>query len=182
MILLSLNLRGTGGTLKLASVRCGLDKTHPNIIFFQETLVHSEKSRNFIHTLRPTWLSCAVNYVGTSSGLLVSWDPNLFYLVPFLICGGILLTGTYLAIKRQISLLNVYGTCVERKKIWDWLEDSGLLAQNKLILVGDINMNLSSNEIRGGSISLGSLIGYFKAFFLNNKLIDIVLRKVVPTW
>jgi hypothetical protein len=182
MILLSLNLRGTGGTLKLASVRCVLDKTHPDIVFFQETLVHSEKSRNFLHTLRPTWLSCAVNSIGTSGGLLVSWDPNFYDLVPFLTCGGILLTGICLASKRQISLLNVYGPCVERKKIWDRLEDSGLLAQKKLILAGDLNLTLSSGEIWGGSTSLGSLAGYFKAFFLNNKLIDIVPGKVVPTW
>jgi hypothetical protein len=43
MLLLSLNLRGTGGTLKVASVISVLDKTHPNIVFLQETLVHSKK-------------------------------------------------------------------------------------------------------------------------------------------
>jgi hypothetical protein len=81
MIMLSLNLRGTGGTLKLASVRSVLDKTHPDIVFFQETLVHSEKARNFMSTLRPNWFSCVVNSVGTSGGLLVTWDPNVFDLV-----------------------------------------------------------------------------------------------------
>jgi len=119
MLLFSLNLRGTEGTLKLASIRCVLDKTRPNIVFFQETLVHSIKARNFFHTLQPTWLSCAVNSVGTSGSLMVSWDPNYFDRVPFLTYGGILLTGFCLESKRQITLLNVYGPCVERKLFWE---------------------------------------------------------------
>jgi hypothetical protein len=127
MLLLSLNLRGTGGILKLASVRSVLDKFRPNIVFLQETLVHSEKARSFFHTLRPKWYCSAVNYVGTSGGLLVSWDPNYFELVPFLTCGGMLLTGTDLESKRHISLLNVYGPCVDRKQFWERLELSGLL-------------------------------------------------------
>ena len=113
MLLLSINLRGTRGTLNLAPVHCVLDKTCPNIVFFQETLVHYDKARNFFHTLRLTWLSCVVNSVGTFGGLLVSWDPNYYDLVPFLTCGGILLKGYCLESKMQISLLNAYGPCVE---------------------------------------------------------------------
>jgi len=56
MILPSLNLRGTCSALKVALVRCVLDKTHPNILFFQETLVHFEKAHSFFQSLRPTWL------------------------------------------------------------------------------------------------------------------------------
>jgi exonuclease III len=68
MLLLSLNLRGTGGTLKSASVRRLLDRTHPDIVFLQETLVHEQKARAFMNGFRPTWVSCAVNSVGNSGG------------------------------------------------------------------------------------------------------------------
>jgi exonuclease III len=78
MLLLSLNIRGIGGTLKMASVRRLLDHSRPEIIFFQETLVSAQKSRDFMHALRPSWVSCVVNSVGTSGGLLVSWDPICF--------------------------------------------------------------------------------------------------------
>ena len=40
MLLLSLNVRGVGGTLKVASVRRLLEHTHPDIILLQETLVN----------------------------------------------------------------------------------------------------------------------------------------------
>jgi hypothetical protein len=111
MLVLSLNLRGTRGVLKLASVHSVLERTRPNIVFFQETLVSAGKVRCFFQILRSKWLVCAVNSVGTSGGLLAAWDPSFFNLVPYLTCGGILLTGYYLGSKRFYNLLNTYGLC-----------------------------------------------------------------------
>jgi hypothetical protein len=70
------------------------------------TLVVEEKARNFMYALRPEWMNCVVSYVGKSSGLLVTWDPKLFDLVPFLSYGGIFLSASSLADKRKIYLLN----------------------------------------------------------------------------
>jgi exonuclease III len=72
MILLSLNIRGVGGTLKTASLRRLLDRTLPDIIFLQETLVDEKRARIFINSLRPSWFVCAVNSVGKYGGLLVT--------------------------------------------------------------------------------------------------------------
>jgi len=72
MILISLNTRGVEGTLKVASVRRLLDRTHPKIIFLHETLVHEQKVRDFMNGFRPSWVSCAVNSLGTFGGLLVT--------------------------------------------------------------------------------------------------------------
>jgi hypothetical protein len=137
MLLLTLNIRGIGGTLKAASVRRLLDQTRPDIIFLQETLVHEQKARDFMHHLRPSWVSSVVNYVGTSGGLLVTWDPNLYELVPFLTIGGILLTCRCIINKREIALLNIYGPCLDRKLFWSSMADSGILSINNLIIVGD---------------------------------------------
>jgi hypothetical protein len=93
MILLSLNIRGIGGSLKAVAFRRLLDRVRPDIIFLQETLVQEQKARGFLHNFRPSWVSCVVNSLGSSGGLLVSWDPNSFVLHPTLTCGGILLSG-----------------------------------------------------------------------------------------
>jgi hypothetical protein len=139
MILLSLNIRGVGGPLKLASLRRLLSKTSPNIIFLQETLVAADKARLFMNKIRPDWMICVVSVVGTSGGLLASWDPNFFVLDPYLSSGGIFLSGTSLMDNRKITLLNVYGPCQDRKAFWDSVDGSGLLAHKDLIIVGDMN-------------------------------------------
>jgi len=86
MILLSLNIRGVGGSLKFPSMRRLPNKTKPNIIFLQETLIVEEKARLFMNSLCPTWMNSVVNSVRKSGGLLVVWDLivlsyNLIYVL-----------------------------------------------------------------------------------------------------
>jgi exonuclease III len=90
MILISLNIRGVGGLLKLASMRRLLDKIRPTVIFLQETLVEAEAARNFLFALRPDWMVCAASSIGNSGGLLAAWDPLHFDFTPLLSPGGIL--------------------------------------------------------------------------------------------
>jgi hypothetical protein len=115
MLLLSLNVRGIGGTLKAASFRRLLDVTRPEIVFLQETLVSAQKARDFFSFFRPSWVVCSVDSLGTSGGLLVAWDPVLFDFLPFLTVGGILLTGKSLLNNRELAMLNVYGPCTPGK-------------------------------------------------------------------
>jgi hypothetical protein len=115
MLLLSLNIRGIGGTLKATSVRRLLARTLSNIVFLQETLSDEQRARDFLLQLRPSWAVTVINSIGNSGGLLVSWDPNSFDLNPFLMVGGILLTGVCISSKKELALLNVYGLCKDRK-------------------------------------------------------------------
>jgi hypothetical protein len=182
MILLSLNIRGVGGSLKFASMRNFLSKTQPNVIFLQETLVAGEKARNFMYMLRPEWMICAVSSVEKFGGILVSWDPNFFDLVLILGCGGIFLSGTSLADKRKVSLLNVYRPCQDRKNFWEKIDGRGILALEYLIMVGDMNFTTKSEEVWGVSALEDPLVGFFKEIFSKKKLVDVAPTEVVPTW
>jgi len=122
MIYLSLNIQEIGGSLKIASILRLLDKTCLYILFLQETLVPEQKDRYFMSDLRPSWVTCVVNSVGTSGGLLVTWDPNKIELVPYLFFGGILLTRMCIASKRKLTLLNTYDPCVERNSCENFLQ------------------------------------------------------------
>jgi hypothetical protein len=86
MLVLSLNIRGTGGSLKAASFRRLLENSKPNIIFLQETLSEAQKSRDFLFRFKPDWFSVAVSSINNSGGLLVAWDPNFFDLKAFPYC------------------------------------------------------------------------------------------------
>jgi len=78
MILISLNIRGVGGTLKLPTIHRLFSNIKPNIIFFQETLVSKEKARKFTYSIYPNWMITVVSSIGTSGGLLVAWNPKIF--------------------------------------------------------------------------------------------------------
>jgi hypothetical protein len=146
MILISSNIRGVGGPLKLASFHRLLSKTSPNFIFLQETLLSVEKAKSFMIKIRHDWCVSAVNVVGNSGGLLVSWDPSFFDLVPYLCIGGILLSYVSILDKRKHSFPNLYGACQDCKIFWEALEDAGLLSLKDLILAGDLNLITSSDE------------------------------------
>jgi hypothetical protein len=62
------------------------------------------------------------------------------------------------------------------------LADSGILSLDNLILVGDLNITLSSDEVWGGSNSSGSLADYYKLLLQSKNLVDLRPDKVVPTW
>jgi hypothetical protein len=132
--------------------------------------------------LRPTWVSCAVNSLGTLGGLLVSWDPNVYDLVPYLTIGGILLTGRCLKDKREVALLNIYGPCTDRLQFWHSVADSGLLEIRNLILVGDLNFVLASDEVWGGAARHRPSDEIFRDLLSASKLIDIKPDKLVPMW
>jgi hypothetical protein len=125
---------------------------------------------------------CVFSAVGTSGGLLESWDLNFFFVDPFLINGGIVSSGISLLDNRKINLLNVYVPCQDHKAFWDSLDGSGLLAHKDLIISSDMNFMTSSEEVWCLSAHVDSLVGYFKSLFINNNLVDIVSVEVVPTW
>jgi hypothetical protein len=100
-------------------------------------------------SIYPNWMISVVISVGTSGGLLVAWNPNIVELRSFLSVGGILLTGIHILDKRKISFINAYGSCFDHRRFWEQVDDKGLLAQNNLILVGDLNFDISADEVWG---------------------------------
>jgi hypothetical protein len=61
------------------------------------------------------------------------------------------------------------------------MAECGLLSHKNMIIVGDLNLTVSTGEVWGGSTQAGPLAEFFKTFFQTNRLIDIQLEKIVPT-
>jgi hypothetical protein len=92
------------------------------------------------------------------------------------------LTGNCLSTHCCISLLNVYGPCTEKRAFWDKLADSGILEAGNLIIVGDLNITLSAEEVWGSSNFSVSLADHLKTLFQSKNLVDIRPDSLVPTW
>jgi hypothetical protein len=97
-------------------------------------------------------------------------------------CGNIFLTGTSLATKMKVPLLNVYGPCQEHNKFWENVDRVGILEVHELIMAGDLNLTMISEDILGESTQADSLAGFSKDIFSRNKLVDVAPVEVVPTW
>jgi len=60
--------------------------------------------------------------------------------------------------------------------------DSGILGIRNLIIVGDLKIVLSTDEVLGGATRHGSSYDYYRYLFFDRKMIDIKPKKMVRTW
>jgi len=111
----------------------------------------------------------------------VIWDATKFDLHTYMCCGGFLLSGTCKWNNLQISFLNSYGPCQNRKYFWDKVETCGLLDLHNLILAGGLNFTTNSNEIWGDTGIQDPLATYFNTLCQSHGLIDCPPTAISPT-
>jgi hypothetical protein len=149
MILLSLNIRGVGGHLKVASFRRLLSHISPDIIFLQETLVDSKKARNFLINSFLTGIYVQLTLLAPLG--VWQWLGILTPMISFLIF--VVEEFYYLVLvdiqTKGINLLNLYGPCSDRQFFWEKIEARGLLDLDNLIIAGDFNLTTSVGETWG---------------------------------
>jgi len=86
---------------------------------------------------------------------------------------GILLEGRMRDLNFPLQILNVYGPYSGREYFWKNIELSGILVEKNLILVGDLNLTLASNEVWCFSIRSDPLANFFLDLFIKSNLVDI---------
>ena len=79
-------------------------------------------------------------------------------------------------------MVNMYAPYKERKSFWEAVDASGVLRLKNLIIGGDMNFTLFSNEVWGSLAPLDPLAPFLQDLFFRNNLVDIHLEKLILTW
>ena len=76
----------------------------------------------------------------------------------------------------------MYARYKERKYFWEEFDAIGVLRLKNLIICGDMNFTLFSNEVWGAPAPLDLLGSFLQDLFFRNNLVDIHPKKLIPTW
>jgi hypothetical protein len=80
-----------------------------------------------------------------------------------------------------VKMLNCYGPYKDRDIFWQWSKESGCLANDSIIIEGDLNLTLSIEEIWGERAILDPLADFFSVVFASADLVDIFPSPLSPT-
>lgn len=147
--LISMNIRGLGVAPKFLALKNIFLSALLKIIFIQETMHSSTVTLAFFRKMFPSWHMVAMEATGQSGGLAVLWDPTWINAKAFKCCVGILISASTRGQSLSINMLNIYAPCRDWLSFWEKLIDSELLDMESLMIAGDLNVTLESDEVWG---------------------------------
>lgn len=180
--LISFNIRGLGAAPKFLALKEILFSAHPYIICIQETMHPSSVSLAFFRKMFPSWHMAATEAEGLSGGLVVLWDPLRVRAKAFKCCAGILISASIRGRPQILNILNIYAPYKNRLPFWTNLFNSDILDIESLLIAGDLNLTLNSEECWGHCRRKDRLADKMRQELLKRDLVDIIPEKMVPTW
>ena len=116
MIILSLNMRGIGGTLKQQALKRMFFVYKPDVVMIQESMRSRSKSIEIFSSISKGWKSCSIDAEGLSKGLVTGWNANFDALSTHTLDEGyIILEDKIEELGKVFKLVNLYGPYGDRK-------------------------------------------------------------------
>jgi exonuclease III len=186
MKFVSWNCRGFGSTPKEEALKDIIKTSKAEILLIQETKMEGQ---DFLRKAKARWnisSGIAESARGASGGLGTIWNSKKYDLLMHEARKHWIFTSLlHLETGRQVSLFNLYVPVLpeDKKSCWETLRD--FLQQNVLdniILGGDLNLTLSANEKKGGSIVRDQAREWVEDLMSTWELEDIKPVKGKYTW
>ena len=117
MKILSLNIRGFGGTYKKLSLKRIIKRMDTHIIIFQKTMVSGSKVREALNTILKDWCICTLVSKGIFKGLCSSWNPYKALFNAYQSSTGIVLDWKVQGWNHEVKIVNYYGLYSQRKEV-----------------------------------------------------------------
>lgn len=109
MIILSLNMRGIGGTLKQQALKRMFFVYKPDVVMIQESMRSRSKAIEIFSSISKGWKSCSIDAEGLSKGLVTGWNANFDAL------STLILEDKVEELRKVFKLVNLYGPYGGRK-------------------------------------------------------------------
>eukprot|EP00253_Pinus_taeda_P017747 PITA_17747 len=182
MDIVSMNIRGLGSGPKYLALKHIFLSARPKIILIQESMDDRHTSLTYFRKMFPSWHMAAIDACGHSGGLIALWNPLWIRTSAYKCFASILLNVSFRGIRSPINILNIYAPYSHRYSFWDRFFTSDLCEIHHLLLVGDMNFTLGSDEVWGGGRHMDPLSDFLKARFLQWNFIDIAPSILTHTW
>ena len=97
-------------------------------------------------------------------------------------CVGIIVKASFRGLDSAFSVLNCYGSYLNREIFWNATVDKGIFNYPNLIIADDLNITLTDPEIWGSKARIDPLSFYFSQLLVRTQKVDIATSKLGPTW
>ena len=181
MQFVSWNCRGLGNPIKAESVKDLMRMVSYDILLLQETNIDEE---SLLLLSKSKWKMSAGKAViarGTSGDLATLWCEVNFHLKRWFVTQHWIFTELFhIPSKTIVALFNLYVpiNLMENKECWKSLSDFlNVNSPSNVILVGDINITLSLNEKKGGTVGKYYFQDSVEALIQSWDLIDFKPKK-----
>ena len=95
---------------------------------------------------------------------MVACNPSMENIKPYGMVVRLLVEGRLKGLNNMLRILDINGPYHRRQGFWDSVMDSGILHDSALIVVGDLKLTLSANEVWGASNIIDPLVSCFIGF------------------
>eukprot|EP00253_Pinus_taeda_P017260 PITA_17260 len=185
MKLLSWNSRGMGYPSKTTALRDLLQTERPGILLIQETKQNQKEMQNIVDAQK-NFLGASSNSRGASGGITTMWNNH------HRDCKSSILNQnwlrTHLNSKEENCEFIIYNVYIpnhyrEKEQCWKELKENIDNEQNpNIILAGDFNLILHTNEKTGGNFIHDPLRSQLEGIMSDHELVDVIPKNRKYTW
>lgn len=182
MNFLSLNLRGLGDASKKLSIKHIISSFHLFIIFIKESMCANDRSHEYFLSICSSWHLVVVDSCGLFAFMRVVWDLKWVNMKAYKSFAHILLLHFISGFSCHLHFINIYMPCQDKPAFSQRLDACGVLKTGSLLIVGDLNATMFSEEYWGSRSRSDPLATQLHVLFEANHLVDIQTHPLTPTW
>lgn len=185
MKVLSWNSRGLGHPSKKAALMELIHSEKPDILLIQETKLNQSEISRLIGQQKQ-YGGCTSEARGASGGILTMWNISKWS------CSFVKTQQHWISVKlenrvngTEVKIYNIYSPNHFREKEVCWTtleEDLEEERDNNLILAGDLNLVMHSNEKRGGNFTADNFRNRLEHIMQEKDLVDLKPKNRKYTW